>query len=236
MSCSMSAPKLRQLDKNAYEAALDPRRFTTSGAHKVIPEIMPASSRRLSWRSLCTIDDFVVSYFTAGTTSQPLSVVIYSMTRHRMTPQDPNAISTILFLIVLALLIVIMCAPSRDEKRRRGPPAGKERCSREKNVCFPCCCAARCAPGCSSGCGNASSAEVLNVYNWGEYIDTGPHRPGSKRNRHQGYLQHLLIQRKPVFAHPDHELRRHYPVRLRDFALYRRGYAPKLLNYDHIRI
>ena len=32
-------------------------------------------------------------------------------------------------------------------------------------------CSAMCA-GLLSGCGNASSAEVLNVYNWGEYIDT----------------------------------------------------------------
>ena len=32
-------------------------------------------------------------------------------------------------------------------------------------------CGAMCA-GLLSGCGNASSAEVLNVYNWGEYIDT----------------------------------------------------------------
>ena len=43
--------------------------------------------------------------------------MIYSMTRHRMTPKI-NAISTILFLIVLALLIVINVRQSRDEKRR----------------------------------------------------------------------------------------------------------------------
>ena len=64
-----------------------------------------------------SVDDFVVSYFTAGTTSQPLSVVIYSMTRHRMTPKI-NAVSTLLFLFVLVLLIVINVRQSRDEKRR----------------------------------------------------------------------------------------------------------------------
>ena len=59
-----------------------------------------------------SVDDFVVSYFTAGTT-----VVIYSMTRHRMTPKI-NAVSTLLFLFVLVLLVIINVSQSRDEKRR----------------------------------------------------------------------------------------------------------------------
>ena len=103
-------PKLRQLDKNAYEAALDLGATPHQALHKgiVTGAIMAFTM---------SIDDFMVSYFTAGTTSQPLSVVIYSMTRHRMTPKI-NAISTILFLIVLALLIVINVRQSRDEKRR----------------------------------------------------------------------------------------------------------------------
>ena len=105
-------PKLRQLDKNAYEAT------PHQALHQVIlPEIMPGIVTGAIMAFTMSIDDFVVSYFTAGTTSQPLSVVIYSMTRHRMTPKI-NAISTILFLIVLALLIVINVRQSRDEKRR----------------------------------------------------------------------------------------------------------------------
>ena len=111
-------PKLRQLDKNAYEAALDLGATPHQALHKVIlPEIMPGIVTGAIMAFTMSIDDFVVSYFTAGTTSQPLSVVIYSMTRHRMTPKI-NAISTILFLIVLALLIVINVRQSRDEKRR----------------------------------------------------------------------------------------------------------------------
>lgn len=111
-------PKLRQLDKNAYEAALDLGATPHQALHQVIlPEIMPGIVTGAIMAFTMSIDDFVVSYFTAGTTSQPLSVVIYSMTRHRMTPKI-NAISTLLFLIVLALLIVINVRQSRDEKRR----------------------------------------------------------------------------------------------------------------------
>ena len=100
-------PKLRQLDKNAYEAALDLGATPHQALHKVIlPEIMPGIVTGAIMAFTMSIDDFVVSYFTAGTTSQPLSVV------------KINAISTILFLIVLALLIVINMRQSRDEKRR----------------------------------------------------------------------------------------------------------------------
>jgi spermidine/putrescine transport system permease protein len=107
-------PKLRQLDKNAYEAALDLGATPRQALHRVIlPEIMPG----IVTGDTMSVDDFVVSYFTAGTTNQPLSVVIYSMTRHRMTPKI-NAVSTLLFLFVLVLLIVINVRQSRDEKRR----------------------------------------------------------------------------------------------------------------------
>ena len=111
-------PKLRQLDKNAYEAALDLGATPRQALHRVIlPEIMPGIVTGGIMAFTMSVDDFVVSYFTAGTTSQPLSVVIYSMTRHRMTPKI-NAVSTLLFLFVLVLLIVINVRQSRDEKRR----------------------------------------------------------------------------------------------------------------------
>ena len=161
-------PKLRQLDKNAYEAALDLGATPHQALHKVIlPEIMPGIVTGAIMAFTMSIDDFVVSYFTAGTTSQPLSVVIYSMTRHRMTPKI-NAISTILFLIVLALLIVINMRQSRDEKRREA--------ARRKGASL--------LSGCVSSRGESDSADsssdgtqqtsggVVNVYNWGEYIDT----------------------------------------------------------------
>ena len=111
-------PKLRQLDKNAYEAALDLGATPGQALRKVIlPEIMPGIVTGAIMAFTMSVDDFVVSYFTAGTTSQPLSVVIYSMVRRRISPKI-NAVSTILFLFVLVLLIVINARQVRDEKRR----------------------------------------------------------------------------------------------------------------------
>ena len=160
-------PKLRQLDKNAYEAALDLGATPHQALHKVIlPEIMPGIVTGAIMAFTMSIDDFVVSYFTAGTTSQPLSVVIYSMTRHRMTPKI-NAISTILFFRSCWRCSSSSICASHATRSAARPPAEKERCSREKNRMLSLLlCGAMCA-GLLSGCGNASSAEVLNVYNWG---------------------------------------------------------------------
>lgn len=111
-------PKLRQLDKNTYEAALDLGATPSQALRQVIlPEIMPGIVTGAIMAFTISIDDFVVSYFTAGSNTQPLSVVIYSMTRRRISPKI-NAVSTLMFLIILVLLIVINMRSSRDAKKK----------------------------------------------------------------------------------------------------------------------
>ena len=118
-------PKLRQLDKHTYEAALDLGATPSQALRQVIfPEIMPGIVTGAIMAFTISIDDFVVSYFTAGTNSQPLSVVIYSMTRRRISPKI-NALSTLLFLSVLILLIVVNVRQSRSENKRKDLIAGK---------------------------------------------------------------------------------------------------------------
>ena len=117
-------PRVLLLDKNAYEAALDLGATPRQTLHKVIlPEIMPGIVTGGIMAFTMSVDDFVVSYFTAGTTSQPLSVVIYSMTRHRMTPKI-NAVSTLLFCSSLCCSSSTMCA-SRATKSAARPHEGR---------------------------------------------------------------------------------------------------------------
>ena len=59
-----------------------------------------------------SIDDFVISYFTSGTT-QTLPIYIYSMTRKRISPEI-NALSTVLFAVVMVLLIIINIRSFKD--------------------------------------------------------------------------------------------------------------------------
>lgn len=111
-------PKLRQLDKHSYEAALDLGATPRQALRKVIlPEIWPGIITGAIMSFTISIDDFVVSYFTAGTNSQPLSVVIYAMTRRRISPKI-NALSTLLFLFVLILLVIINLRQSAGVKKK----------------------------------------------------------------------------------------------------------------------
>ena len=108
-------PKLRQLDPNIYEAAQD---LGDHGFHAfravVLPEIMPGVVNGLIMAFTLSIDDFVISYFTSGTT-QTLPIYIYSMTRNRVSPEI-NALSTVLFAVVMALLIVVNVRQGRGRR------------------------------------------------------------------------------------------------------------------------
>ena len=83
----------------------------------VIPEIMPGIVSGFLMALTYSIDDFVISYFTSGTTSQTLPVVIYSMTKKQVTPTI-YALSTLLFVGVLAVLIVYNLEDMRFENEK----------------------------------------------------------------------------------------------------------------------
>jgi spermidine/putrescine transport system permease protein len=100
-------PKLMQLDANLIDAACDLGCTWFQAFRKVvIPEIMPGIINGLIVAFTLSIDDFVISFFTAGGGVMTLPMRIFAMTRRRISPEI-NALSTILFLSVLILLIII---------------------------------------------------------------------------------------------------------------------------------
>ncbi len=108
-------PKLRQLDKNLFEAAQDLGCTWMQAFFKVIiPQIKPGIVNGLLMAFTLSVDDFVISYFTAGSV-ETLSMRIYAMTKKRISPEI-NAVSTILFATVLLLLIIINVREARQEK------------------------------------------------------------------------------------------------------------------------
>lgn len=112
-------PKMYQLDKNLFEAAQDLGCTWMQAFIKVIiPEISPGIVNGLIIAFTMSIDDFVISYFTAGSQVQTLSMTIYAMTRRRVSPEI-NAISTILFVTVLLLLVVINVREATLEKKAK---------------------------------------------------------------------------------------------------------------------
>jgi len=110
-------PKLRQLDSNLVDAACDLGCTWMKAFWKVIiPEIMPGIINGLIIAFTLSVDDFVISYFTAGGNIMTLPMKIFSMTRRRISPEI-NALSTILFLTVLVMLIIINVREARQEER-----------------------------------------------------------------------------------------------------------------------
>lgn len=109
-------PKLYQLDQNLFEAAQDLGCTWFQTINKVIiPGIMPGIVNGLLIAFTMSLDDFVISYFTAGSSVQTLSMTIYAMTRRRISPKI-NAISTLIFAVVLLLLLVVNAREARQHK------------------------------------------------------------------------------------------------------------------------
>ena len=112
-------PKLYQMDKNLIDAAQDLGCTWMQAFYKVvIPEIMPGIINGLLIAFTMSIDDFVISYFTAGSKVQTLSMTIYAMTRKRISPEI-NAVSTLLFVTVLLLLAIVNIRELRQENARK---------------------------------------------------------------------------------------------------------------------
>lgn len=108
-------PKLNQLNPNMYEAALDLGCTPVKAFFKVIlPEILPGIITGMVMAFTLSLDDFVISYFTSGTT-MTLPIVIYSMTRKIVSPEI-NALSSILFVVVFLLLILINIRQKQEDK------------------------------------------------------------------------------------------------------------------------
>ena len=112
-------PKLTQMDPALQEAALDLGCTPFQAFRKVtIHEIMPGIVSGAIMAFTMSLDDFVISYFTAGFTTANLAMRIYAMTKKRISP-EVNAISTLLFATVLILLIVINLREASQEKAAR---------------------------------------------------------------------------------------------------------------------
>ena len=174
-------PKLRQMDKNLVDAAQDLGCTWMQAFWKVIlPEIKPGIASGALTAFTMSVDDFIISYFTAGSSSSTLAMTIYGMTKKRVTPEI-NAVSTLLFVTVLVLLVIVNLREARAERdggeRRSNPTARRltQFLGTRKGKWV-----SRGAAGVLTACflisvtllARATNAQpVVNVCSWGEYID-----------------------------------------------------------------
>lgn len=118
-------PRLRSMDEALYEAALDMGATPRQAMLKVVlPDIMPGVVTGFILAFTLSFDDFVISFFSTQGMLPNLSVYIYSMARMGINPKI-NALSAIMFVIVVALLIVVnkrspdMLATQKKKQNRR---------------------------------------------------------------------------------------------------------------------
>ncbi len=110
-------PKLRQTDPHLVEAAEDLGCHPVDAFFKaVLPSISSGIFAGFLMAFTLSIDDFVISYYTCGSGFQTLPLKIYSMTRKNVKP-DMYALSSIIFVTILVLLILINIAQVKSEKK-----------------------------------------------------------------------------------------------------------------------
>ncbi len=91
----------------------------------ILPEIMPGVVSGFLMSFTFSLDDFVISYFTSGSTSQTLPITIYSMTRRKISPEI-NALSTLIFVVVVIVLVVKHIIETKQEQRNRANGGDEE--------------------------------------------------------------------------------------------------------------
>ena len=172
-------PKLRQMDRNLVDAAQDLGCTWMQAFWKVIiPEIKPGIVSGALTAFTMSIDDFIISYFTAGTSASTLAMTIYGMTKKRVSPEI-NAISTLLFVTVILLLAIINIRENHVQHHahhhhREGAaasaPAPRRSSGIWKKITAGVLACVLLAVLIVTGAA-ARSDRVVNVCSWGEYID-----------------------------------------------------------------
>ena len=111
-------PKLRSLDPNLIDAAMDLGATPFQALTKVIvPQIKPGIVSGALIAFTMSFDDFVISYFTTGNGVNNISILVYTMSK-RVNPSI-NALSTIVILLITLALGVVNIVPIVREKREK---------------------------------------------------------------------------------------------------------------------
>lgn len=113
-------PKLRQIDSNTYNAALDLGASPLYAFYKVIlPDILPGILSGFLLAFTMSLDDFIITHFTKGAGIDTLSTKIYAEVRKGIKP-EMYALSTLLFVSVLLLLIAANIIPRQRKEKKSG--------------------------------------------------------------------------------------------------------------------
>lgn len=112
------SPKLRSLDPNLADAALDLGATPWQALTKVIvPQIKPGIISGALIAFTMSFDDFIISYFVTGNGVNNISILVYTMSK-RVNPSI-NALSSIIIVMITSVLILVNVIPIMKEKKER---------------------------------------------------------------------------------------------------------------------
>ena len=112
-------PRMKQLTPSVYEAALDLGASPIKAYFKVVlPDLMPAVQSGFLMAFTMSLDDFIITHFTKGPGIDTLSTKIYTEVKKGIKP-EMYALSTIIFISVLVLLLLVNKTPAPDRKLKR---------------------------------------------------------------------------------------------------------------------
>lgn len=113
-------PRINELGDSLSEAALDLGCTPLQAFFKVkLPNIMPGVISGMVMAFTLSLDDFVISYFVGSSNFQTLPLLIYSMTKKKVTP-DMYALSTLIVVTVFVLLLFSNMKKERSTGIRKG--------------------------------------------------------------------------------------------------------------------
>ena len=162
-------PKIRSLDPNLADAAMDLGATPWRALTKVIvPQIMPGIVSGALIAFTMSIDDFIISYFVTGGGVKNLSITVYTMSK-RVNPSI-NAISTLVVLLITAVLVLINVAPKQMAQRAQKAELRGHRIVMPTAVAV--CAVVAVLVFVKVNGGNSAlpyEGQTLHVYNWGEY-------------------------------------------------------------------
>ncbi|WP_147590257.1 extracellular solute-binding protein [Thomasclavelia saccharogumia] len=154
-------PKVRQLDVNLADAAMDLGATPFQALTKVIiPQIKPGIISGALLAFTMSFDDFIISYFVSGNGIENISIVIYNMSKR--TNPSIYALATIILVVVLLIVMLGTIIPKVFPK-----VTDRIMSSKIVKVVLAGCLLLSVGWSISTGVGK----KTLRVYNWGEYID-----------------------------------------------------------------
>lgn len=162
-------PKIRSLDRNLADAAMDLGCTPWQALTKVIvPEIAPGIVSGALIAFTMSVDDFIISYFVTGGGVKNLSIMVYTMSK-RVNPSI-NAISTLVVVIITFALVLINLVPILMAKRPKTAEMKKHHYLIPATLILCLLCGVVIVPKLSTGNSELPyEGQTLHIYNWGEY-------------------------------------------------------------------